>query len=60
MSASGIGGLTSREMIDLVATVASHPKLVGADVMELSPPHDQDARTAKLAARLLLEILAAR
>ena len=60
VSAAGIGGLTAREAIDLVATVASHPKLVGADLMELSPPHDHDARTAKLAARLLLEILAAR
>jgi formimidoylglutamase len=60
VSATGIGGLTAREMIDLVATIASHPTLVGADVMELSPPYDQDSRTAKLAARLLLELLAAR
>jgi arginase family enzyme len=60
VSASGIGGLTAREMIELVATIAIHPKLIGADVMELSPPYDQDARTAKLAARLLLELLAGR
>ncbi len=59
VSASGIGGLTSREMIDLVRTVATHPLLVAADLMEVSPPHDHDARTAKLAARLMLEILAA-
>jgi formimidoylglutamase len=57
VSASGIGGLTSREMIDLVRTVASHPLLVAADLMEVSPPHDHDARTAKLAARLLLELI---
>jgi formimidoylglutamase len=60
VSASGIGGLTAREMIDLVATIASHPKLVAADVMEVSPPYDHDARTAKLAARLVLELLAGR
>lgn len=60
VSASGIGGLTAREMIDIVTTIASHPKLIGADVMELSPPYDQDARTAKLAARLVLELLAGR
>jgi formimidoylglutamase len=60
VSASGIGGITAREMIELVATIASHPRLVAADVMELSPPYDHDARTAKLAARLVLELLAGR
>jgi agmatinase len=60
VSATGIGGLTAREMIELVSTIASHPKLVGADLMEVSPPYDHDARTAKLAARLLLELLAGR
>jgi formimidoylglutamase len=60
VSATGIGGLTAREMIGLVSTLATHPKLIGADLMEVSPPYDQDARTAKLAARLLLELLAGR
>ncbi|HYH82598.1 MAG TPA: formimidoylglutamase [Longimicrobium sp.] len=60
VSASGIGGLMAREMIELVSTIANHPKLIGADLMELSPPYDHDARTAKLAARLLLELLAGR
>jgi formiminoglutamase len=60
VSAPGIGGLSSREMIDLVSVLAGHPALVGADIMELSPPHDPDGRTARLAARLLLEILSAR
>jgi len=60
VSASGIGGITAREMIELVSVVATHPKLIGADVMELSPPYDHDSRTAKLAARLLLELLAGR
>jgi formimidoylglutamase len=57
VSAAGIGGLTAREMIALVRTIVSDPRLVGADIMETSPPHDPDGRTAKLAARLLLELL---
>lgn len=57
VSAAGIGGLSAREMITLVKTVAADPRLVGADIMETSPPHDADGRTAKLAARLLLELL---
>ena len=60
VSAPGTGGLTSREMIDIVRTVATDPRLVAADIMETSPPYDPDGRTARLAARLLLEILAAR
>jgi len=58
-SAAGPGGLTARESIELVATAARHEALVGADLMEVSPPYDQDGCTAKLAARLLLEIAVA-
>jgi formimidoylglutamase len=58
VSAPGVGGLTAREMIELVGALGSDPRLVGADIMELSPPHDQDGRTARLAARLFLELLA--
>lgn len=57
-SAAGPGGLTAREMIGLVRAAAADARLVGADLMELSPPYDPDGRTAKLAARLLLELLA--
>lgn len=60
VSAPGTGGLTSREMIDLVRIFAAHPELIGFDVMELSPPHDTGDRTARLAARLLLEGVGAR
>jgi formiminoglutamase len=58
VSAPGIGGLSAREMIELVRTIAADPRLVAADVMETSPPHDPDGRTARLAARLVLELLA--
>jgi formimidoylglutamase len=60
VSAAGPGGLTSREMIEVVRTVGREKRLVGADLMELSPPYDVDERTAQLAARLLLELLASR
>jgi formimidoylglutamase len=59
VSAPGIGGLTAREALALVHVVARDPRLVAFDVMELSPPHDADERTARLAARLLLEALRA-
>ncbi|HET7322314.1 MAG TPA: agmatinase family protein, partial [Longimicrobiaceae bacterium] len=58
VSAPGVGGLSAREMIALVRAIAAHPRFLAADLMELSPPYDQDARTARLAARLVLEMLA--
>ncbi len=58
VSAPGTGGLSAREMIQIVRTVAADARLVGADVMETSPPFDEGGRTARLAARLLLEVLA--
>ncbi|HET7273725.1 MAG TPA: agmatinase family protein [Longimicrobiaceae bacterium] len=60
VSAPGIGGLSAREMISLVGAIAASPLLVGADIMELSPPYDVDGRTARLGARLLLELLGIR
>lgn len=57
VSAPGIGGLSSREMIELVGRIAADPRLIGADLMELSPPYDVDGRTARLAARLMLEMV---
>jgi formimidoylglutamase len=57
VSAAGIGGLSAREMIGIVSAVAADGRLAGADLMEVSPPYDVDARTAKLAARLLLELI---
>jgi formimidoylglutamase len=59
VSATGVGGLSAREAIELVTTLAADPRLVGADIMELSPPFDDQSRTARLGARLLLELLAA-
>lgn len=57
-SAAAPGTLTSREMIAIVRTIASSPRLIGCDLSELSPPWDVSGMTAKLAARLFLEVLA--
>lgn len=56
-SAAAPGTLTSREAIALVREIASSPRFLGADLSELSPPYDVSGLTAKLAARLFLEIL---
>ncbi|HEV7767874.1 MAG TPA: agmatinase family protein [Thermoanaerobaculia bacterium] len=59
-SAAAPGTLTSREMIAIVREIAASPKLIGCDLSELSPPWDVSGMTAKLAARLWLEVFARR
>jgi formimidoylglutamase len=59
-SAAAPGTLTSREMIAIVREIASSRLLIGCDLSELSPPWDVAGMTAKLAARLFLEVIAAK
>ena len=59
-SAAAPGTLSSREMIALVRTLSEGRKLIGCDLSELSPPYDSEGLTAKLAARLFLEVMASR
>ena len=58
-SAAAPGTFSSREMIAIVRAIASSPRLIGCDLSELSPPWDVGGFTAKLAARLLLEVISA-
>ncbi|EMF01218.1 agmatinase [Streptomyces mobaraensis NBRC 13819 = DSM 40847] len=52
------GGLTSRELLDAVRTCAQRTDLVGAEVVEVSPPYDGPGEiTAFLANRVVLEVL---
>lgn len=51
-----VGGLTSWEALEIVRALAGLP-LVGADVVEVSPPYDHGNITALLAANLLFEIV---
>ena len=57
-SAAAPGTLLPREAIAIVREIASSKKLIGADLSELSPPWDVENMTAKLAARLFLEVFA--
>ncbi len=51
------GGLTPRELLDEVRRIARSVNLLGADVVEVSPPYDVSDITAALANRVVLEIL---
>jgi formimidoylglutamase len=57
VSAPGIAGLTAREMIALAREIAADPRLIGCDVMELSPPNDQDGRTGRLGGSVVMEMM---
>ena len=55
-----VGGLYYQEMRDcLVALVARH-NLVGFDLVEVAPPYDSSEITSQLAAKFIVDILAAR
>ncbi len=51
------GGLTSRQLLDTVRRLGRELEVVGADVVEVSPPYDHADITAYLANRVVLEIL---
>ena len=52
------GGLTSRELLELVRGVARHG-LVGVDVVETAPSLDASSVTAAIAGRVVMDALAA-
>lgn len=58
VSAMHPAGITPREAQTALATVAADRRLRCLDFMELSPPHDAQGRTARLAAHLFLAFLA--
>jgi agmatinase len=52
------GGITSRELLDTVRRLARELPVVGADIVEVSPPYDGPGQiTAFMANRVVLEIL---
>ncbi|MEB2836016.1 MAG: agmatinase [Desulfurococcales archaeon] len=53
------GGLTFREALNLVHSLVDD-RIVGADVVEVTPPYDPAGITAVVAAKLLVEVVAAR
>jgi formiminoglutamase len=50
-------GLSPWHVIPLLASLKNSGKLLGLDIAELSPPHDRDEMTAKLAAQLIAQII---
>jgi len=53
------GGLIFSEVRDAVRAIASRCRIVGLDLVEVSPPYDWAEVTARGAARLLLDVLSA-
>jgi agmatinase len=53
------GGLTYRQLRTMLHICAQKGKLVGMDLVEVSPPYDQSGRTAQIAARLIIDLLGA-
>lgn len=52
------GGLTSRELLDSVRRISRETRVLGADIVEVSPPYDgRGEQTAYLANRVVLEVL---
>ncbi|MGQ0850147.1 MAG: agmatinase [Actinomycetota bacterium] len=51
------GGLTSRQLLDTIRRLSRELVVLGADVVEVSPPYDTSEITAYLANRVVLEIL---
>ena len=51
------GGLTSRQLLDTVRRLSKELNIIGADVVEVSPPYDSAEVTSYLANRVVLEIL---
>jgi formiminoglutamase len=57
VSAPAARGVSLETIELLVETVKATGKLVVADIAELNPDFDQDNRTAKVAARLVYQIV---
>lgn len=58
VSALNPAGLSPAIAIRVARKAGRHPRVQHFDVMELSPPHDEQGRTARLAAHLFLSFLA--
>jgi agmatinase len=51
------GGLTYRQIIDLIAGVAGKAKLVGMDIIEFVPARDKSGYSAYVAARIIWNVI---
>lgn len=53
------GGFTYYQLRDLLAGIATRGRVVGFDLMEVSPPNDFESTTSRLASYLVIEFLGA-
>jgi formimidoylglutamase len=60
VSAPTPGGITARELFELLATLAADDRLAGVEVVECAPPLDEDGRTVDAASRAVAHTLAGR
>ncbi|MFD1513329.1 formimidoylglutamase [Halomarina rubra] len=60
VSAPTPGGLTTRELFELLRRVGADERLAGFEVVECAPPLDRDAMTARAGARAIAHLLAGR
>ncbi len=51
------GGVAYYEAIDLIATVSSHGRLAGFDLIEFVPERDHDHVAAYMAARVVCHVI---
>lgn len=57
VSAAQAFGLTPWQIVPLIRQISASGKVISYDIAELSPEHDLDSRTAKLAANFIYEII---
>jgi formiminoglutamase len=50
-------GLDLRDVQEAVREIGAHPKIVGMDLVEISPPYDRDDMTGRAGASLVLSFL---
>ena len=55
-----IGGLFYHEARDCLTALIKNSNLIGFDLVEVAPPYDSSELTSQLAARLIIDVLAAR
>ncbi len=57
VSAPRACGISSAQFLNCARQLGKHPRLVGLNIAELSPPFDVDGRTARLCARAVWEVV---
>ncbi|MBV0923811.1 formimidoylglutamase [Halomicroarcula limicola] len=57
VSAPTPGGVTTRELFEMLGHVAAHDRVAGFEVVECAPPLDDGFRTARVAARAVAHFL---